>query len=230
MFDIRLITVFGKDTIMSIMIVESLIEQYVKEHIDEEDELLKQLARDAHVNLLHPRMMSGHLQGKILKMFCRIINPTRVLEIGTYTAYATLCMASGISQEARIHTIEVNDELEDFIRKYVEKSRFKDKISLHIGNAEEIIPTLNETFDLIFIDANKRHYLAYYHLVFPYVRQGGVILVDNTLWDGKVLTTPHHTDKQTIGIQEFNDFVATDKRVEKVILPIRDGLTILWKK
>lgn len=207
-----------------------LLEEYILRHIDEEDGLLKELYRDAHVNLLRPRMLSGHLQGKILKMFCRMMQPKYILELGTYTAYATMCLADGAAEDAEIHTIEVNDELEDFIRKYLHRTKLKEKIHLHIGDAEQIIPTLNCEFDMVFIDANKRDYIAYYNMVFPKVRQGGLIIADNTLWSGKVLETPHYTDKQTIGIQQFNDMIAKDKRVEKVILPIRDGLTMIWKK
>ncbi len=206
------------------------IEQYILSHIDEEGELLKNLNRDAHVNLLRPRMISGHLQGRLLKMFCRMIQPKYILEIGTYTAYATLCLAEGASDDAEIHTIEVNDELEDFILKHLHKSKLKDKIHLHIGDAIQIIPTIDCIFDLVFIDANKRHYCEYYDLIFDKVRPGGLIIADNTLWDGKVLEAPHPTDKQTIGIQAFNDMLARDNRVERVILPIRDGLTLIWKK
>lgn len=206
------------------------IEEYILQHIDEEGDLLKNLNRDAHVNLLRPRMLSGHLQGRLLKMFCRLVQPKRILEIGTYTGYATLCLAEGAPDDAEIHTLEVNDELEDFIMKHLHKSKLEDKIHLHIGDALEIIPTLNETFDLVFIDANKRHYCQYYDLIFDKVRPGGLIIADNTLWDGKVLETPHHTDKQTIGIQEFNSMIAKDNRIEKVILPMRDGLTLIWKK
>lgn len=206
------------------------MEQYILSHIDEEGELLRHLNRDAHVNLLRPRMISGHLQGRLLKMFCRMIQPKYILEIGTYTAYATLCLAEGASDDAEIHTIEVNDELEDFILKHLHKSKLKDKIHLHIGDAIQIIPTIDCIFDLVFIDANKRHYCEYYDLIFDKVRPGGLIIADNTLWDGKVLETPHPTDKQTIGIQAFNDMLAKDDRVEKVILPIRDGLTLIWKK
>lgn len=207
-----------------------LLEQYILSHIDQESDLLKELDRAAHVNLLRPRMLSGHLQGKILKMFCRMIRPRFVLEIGTYTGYATLCMAEGAPDDAEIHTIEVNDELEDFIMKHLHKSKLEDKIHLHIGDAMQIIPTLDCVFDLVFIDANKRHYCEYYEMIFDKVRPGGLILADNTLWDGKVLDIAHHTDKQTIGIQQFNDMLMNDQRVEKVILPIRDGLTMIWKK
>lgn len=211
------------------MIPETL-DDYILAHIDEEGDLLSALNRDAHVNLLRPRMLSGHLQGRILKMFCRMIRPKRILEIGTYSGYATLCMAEGIEEDALIHTIEINDELEDFIRNYVSQSPDKDKIKLHIGDAMEIIPSLNETFDMVFIDADKRLYWEYYQLVFPYVRQGGIILADNTLWDGKVLDEPVLSDKQTIGILNFNEKIKNDPGIEKVILPLRDGLTVMWKK
>ena len=206
------------------------IERYILAHIDGEGELLQQLNRDAHVNLLRPRMLSGHLQGRLLKMLCRLTRPRYILEIGTYTAYATLCLAEGAPDDAEIHTIEVNDELEDFIRKHLYKSKLKDKIYLHLGNAEDVIPTIDRTFDLVYIDANKRHYVEYYNLIFDSVRSGGLIVADNTLWDGKVLDVPKQSDKQTVGIQEFNDMVAADPRVEKVILPMRDGLTLIWKK
>lgn len=209
---------------------DEAIESYILSRIDEESELLKQLNRDAHVNLLKPRMLSGHLQGRMLKMFCRMMNPKYILEIGTYTAYATLCLAEGVDDDAEIHTIEVNDELEDFILKHLHKSKLKDKIHLHIGDAMEIIPQIDRTFDVVFIDANKRHYIEYYNLIFDKVRPGGLIIADNTLWDGHVLETPKASDKQTIGIQQFNDMIAKDDRVEKVILPIRDGLTLIWKK
>lgn len=209
---------------------DEAIESYILSHIDEESDLLRQLNRDAHVNLLKPRMLSGHLQGKMLQLFCRMIQPKYILEIGTYTAYATLCMAEGAIDDAEIHTIEVNDELEDFILKYLHQTKLKDKIHLHIGDAMEIIPQLDYTFDLVFIDANKRHYIEYYNLIFDKVRHGGLIIADNTLWDGHVLEVPKPSDKQTIGIQKFNDMLAKDERVEKVILPVRDGLTLIWKK
>lgn len=206
------------------------IEEYILSHSDEEGELLSALNRDANVNLLRPRMLSGHLQGRILKMFCRMLSPKRVLEIGTYTAYATLCMAEGIAPDGRIHTIEINDEMEDFIHKYLDRSPHKDKITVHFGDALEVIPRLGGEFDLVFIDADKRLYSDYYDLVFPLVRHGGLILADNTLWDGHVVEDPHPTDRQTVGIMAFNDKVKRDDRVEKVILPLRDGLTMIWKK
>lgn len=206
------------------------IDDYILSHSDEEGVLLSALNRDANVNLLRPRMLSGHLQGRILKMFCRMMRPRRVLEIGTYTGYATLCMAEGLEEGALIHTLEINDEMEDFIRKYLDRSLHKDKIQVHFGDALAIIPVLGETFDMVFIDADKRLYAEYFDLVFPLVRPGGLILADNTLWDGKVLEEPHTSDKQTIGILSFNDKIKEDTRIEKVILPLRDGLTMIWKK
>lgn len=206
------------------------IDDYILSHIDEEGKLLSALNRDANVNLLRPRMLSGHLQGRLLKMFCRMTRPRRVLEIGTYTAYATLCMAEALEEGALVHTIEVNDEMEDFIQKYLAQSPDRKKVYLHIGDAMEIIPQLEETFDLVYIDADKRRYSDYYDLVFPFVRQGGLILADNTLWDGKVVEPVAPADKQTQGILRFNDKIKADGRVEKVILPLRDGLTMIWKK
>ena len=206
------------------------IEEYILSHSDDEGELLAALNRDANVNLLRPRMLSGHLQGRILKMFCRMLAPKRVLEIGTYTAYATLCMAEGMAPDGRIHTIEINDEMEDFINKYLDRSPHKQKITVHFGDALEVIPKLGGEFDLVFIDADKRLYSEYYDLVFPMVRPGGLILADNTLWDGHVVEVPRSADKQTLGIMAFNDKIKRDDRVEKVILPLRDGLTMIWKK
>lgn len=206
------------------------IESYILSHSDEEGSLLAALNRDANVNLLRPRMLSGHLQGRILKMFCRMLKPKRVLEIGTYTGYATLCMAEALETDAEIHTLEINDEMEDFIRKYVSQSPDKDKIKLYFGDAMEIIPALDESFDLVFIDADKRLYSDYYDLIFDKLPAGALILADNTLWDGKVLEPLHPADKQTAGILAFNDKIKADQRVEKVILPLRDGLTMIWKK
>ena len=206
------------------------IESYILSHSDEEGSLLAALNRDANVNLLRPRMLSGHLQGRILKMFCRMLKPKRVLEIGTYTGYATLCMAEALEKDAEIHTLEINDEMEDFIRKYISQSPDKDKIKLYFGDAMEIIPALDESFDLVFIDADKRLYSDYYDLIFDKLPAGALILADNTLWDGKVLEPLHPADKQTAGILAFNDKMKADQRVEKVILPLRDGLTMIWKK
>ena len=190
------------------------IEEYILSHSDDEGELLAALNRDANVNLLRPRMLSGHLQGRILKMFCRMLAPKRVLEVGTYTAYATLCMAEGMAPDGRIHTIEINDEMEDFINKYLDRSPHKEKITVHFGDALEVIPKLGGEFDLVFIDADKRLYSEYYDLVFPIVRPGGLILADNTLRDGHVVEVPRSADKQTLCIMAFNDKIKRDDRVE----------------
>jgi predicted O-methyltransferase YrrM len=207
------------------------LEKYILSHIDEEGEQLTRLNRDAHVNLLRPRMLSGHLQGRMLKMFCRMLSPERILEIGTYTGYATLCMAEALPENGIIDTIEVNDELEDFISKQFDQSPDKAKIRLHIGDAIEIIQSLDESsYDLAFIDADKREYSIYYDLIFNKIRPGGLIIADNTLWDGKVVETVVSNDKQTIGILEFNNKIKADDRVEKVIIPVRDGLTLIYKK
>lgn len=206
------------------------LEQYILDHIDNEGQLLSQLNRDTHVNLLRPRMLSGHLQGRILKMICRMIAPVRILELGTFTGYSALCMAEALPDNGELHTIEIDDELETFIRKYFDRSPYRDRIHLHIGDAREVVPRLDGSFDMVFIDANKRLYCDYYDLVFNKVRPGGFILADNTLWDGKILQSPLPSDAQTIGIMRFNEKVATDTRVEKVILPLRDGLTLIYKK
>ncbi|MDR3220267.1 MAG: O-methyltransferase [Dysgonamonadaceae bacterium] len=206
------------------------LDDYLLNHIDAECEQLYCLYRTANIKLLRPRMLSGHLQGRILKMLVRMQQPQRILEIGTYTGYATLCLAEGLPENGEIHTIEKDDEMEDFIREQFEQSELRSKIHLHIADAAEVIPRLEGLFDMVFIDADKRYYCEYYDLVFERVRPGGIILADNTLWSGKVLETPHPNDKQTIGILNFNEKIKQDARIEKVILPLRDGLTIIYKK
>ena len=206
------------------------IDEYILTHIDEESDYLKALYRDTHVKLLRPRMASGHLQGRMLKMFVRMIRPKQVLEIGTYSGYSALCLAEGLEQGAMLHTFEINDEQEDFTRPWLENSPFADQIRFYIGDALQLVPGLGITFDLAFIDGDQRHYLDYYEMTLRHLQPGGYILADNTLWDGHVLETPRESDTQTRGIMHFNDFVAHDTRVEKVILPMRDGLTIIRKK
>ncbi|ADQ79421.1 O-methyltransferase family 3 [Paludibacter propionicigenes WB4] len=206
------------------------LDEYISNHSDAEPEYLAKINRATHVKLINPRMCSGHLQGRVLSMFCRMIQPNRILELGTFTGYSALCMAEALPEGGVLHTIECDDELEDFILQNFAGSEYADKIQLHIGDALTEIEKLNETFDLVFIDADKREYLDYYEAVLPKLRCGGYILADNTLWDGKVLKTVEPNDKQTIEIMRFNDFVATDPRVEKVILPLRDGLTLIRKK
>lgn len=207
------------------------LDEYILLHIDQESDYLKALYRATHVKLLRPRMASGHLQGRMLKMFVEMIRPRQVLEIGTYSGYSALCIAEGLREGAMLHTFEINDEQEDFTRPWLENSPFADKIKFYIGDALTIVPTMDITFDLAFIDGNKRFYVDYYEMVLGKMHPGGYIIADNTLWDGHVLEEePKHTDTQTIGIKAFNDLVATDGRVEKVILPLRDGLTIIRKK
>lgn len=208
------------------------IDEYIDDHIDVEPEPLRKLYRDTHVHLLHPRMLSGHMQGRFLKMVVQMIRPQQILELGTFTGYSALCMAEGLELTgATIHTVEIDDEMEDFIRKYIDASEYGNRIQLHIGDAREIIPAFDDSFfDLVFIDADKRHYWEYFEQVLPKVRKGGFILADNTLWDGKVLENPAGNDWQTKGILKFNDKLKEDNRVEKVILPIRDGLTCIRKK
>lgn len=207
------------------------IEDYILEHIDEEGSLLAALNRDAHVKLLYPRMIAGHLQGRILKMCCRMMRPKRILEIGTYTGYATICMAEGIDDDALVYTVEINDEMQPFTVSYIEKSPHKNKIRMFWGDIEDLFPAFDETFDMVYIDADKREYCKYYDLVFPQLQPGALILADNTLWSGKVVEASRSSsDKQTQGILAFNEKIKKDNRVEKVILPVRDGLTMIWKK
>jgi Predicted O-methyltransferase len=205
------------------------LERYILEHIDPEDDLLYELNRFTHLKIMHPRMLSGHLQGKILRMISLMIKPHLVLEIGTYTGYSAICLAQGMSKDGHLHTIEVNDELVDIPQQYFAKFGLTEKITLHVGDAKEIIPTLPYGFDLVFMDGEKSEYLDYYNMVFDKIIPGGFILADNILWSGKVLEKEASNDYFTKGIKRFNNFVKEDKRVEKVILPIRDGLMILRK-
>ena len=206
------------------------LEEYILAHISPEGEMLRRLNRETHLYHLRPRMCSGHLQGRLLKMFVRMIAPKAILELGTFTGYSALCLAEGIAPDGVVHTIEIADELEDFIRAHFDASEYGSRIVLHIGDAEQIIPTLDTRFDLVFIDANKRDYVAYYEMAMQVLNPGGFIIADNTLWDGKVVTCTEKIDAQTAGILAFNDHVAADDRVEVVIIPLRDGLTIIHKK
>ena len=207
------------------------IDEYILQHIDPEGDYLHALYRDTHLKLLYPRMASGHLQGRMLKMFVRMIKPGCILEIGTYSGYSALCMAEGLPEGGMIHTFEINDEQEEFTRPWFEGSPYADRIKLYIGDALQLVPQLGLTFDLAFVDGDKRRYVDYYEMILPRLADGGYIIADNTLWDGHVLEEhPHASDLQTLGIKAFNDLVARDERVEKVILPLRDGLTIIRKK
>lgn len=207
------------------------IDEYILAHIDPEDEYLHQLYRHTHLELLYPRMASGHLQGRILKMLTEMISPGNVLEIGTYSGYAALCIAEGLPARGHLYTFEINDEQEHFTRRWIENSPHREKIDFIIGDALELVPRLNLVFDMVFIDADKRRYVEYYEMALSCLRPGGYILADNTLWDGHVVDeTVKESDLQTRGIMQFNDRVAADNRVEKVILPLRDGLTLIRKR
>lgn len=211
--------------------MDKLLEEYILSHIDSEPELLKKMTREANVKLLRPRMISGNIQGRLLKMITSMLKPQHILEIGTYTGYSALCIAEGAPASAKVVTIEIDDEMESFIRKYFHASEYAHKIDLKIGDALELMHTFeNNFFDLIFIDANKRDYCLYYGIAFAKLRKGGVILADNTLWNGKVVDHRYENDDQTKGVVAFNNLIKEDTRIEKVILPIRDGLTIIRKK
>ena len=203
------------------------LDEYILQHIDAEGDYLHALWRDTQLRLSYGQMASGHLQGRRLKMLIEMIKPQKVLELGTFSGYATLCMAEGLPEKAEIHTFEVFDENEDFLRKWFEGSAYKDKIHLHIGDALQLVPQMEGGWDFAFIDADKREYVAYYEMLLPLINSGGFIVADNTLWYGHVLEEARESDAQTRGVQAFNDLVASDARVEKVILPLRDGLTII---
>lgn len=206
------------------------LEQYIRSHIAAEEPFLNQLERETNLTCIHPRMLSGHIQGKVLYMLCKMIQPHRVLELGTYTGYSAISMALALTENAHLHTIEVRDEQEEIIAKYIEKARLGNKISTHFGDAKDIVPSIDEMFDLVFIDADKREYTQYYQLVFDKVKQGGYIIADNILWDGKVVDLSEANDVQTRGIIEFNAMVQADERVENVIFPFRDGMMVVRKK
>ncbi len=204
------------------------IDKYCVAHTSPESNLLGKLNRETHAKVLQARMLSGHFQGRLLAMFSQMLQPTNILEIGTYTGYSALCMAEGLTEEGKLITIDVNEELESLVRSYFEQSVFHKRIDFRIGNALDIIPTLTETFDLVFIDADKLNYASYYDLVFDKVRKGGYIISDNVLWSGKVADNTKK-DKDTVSIRAFNQKLHLDNRVENILLPIRDGLMVVRK-
>ncbi len=206
------------------------LEDYLSRHHKPENELLADLNRQTHLKVLQPRMLSGPLQGRYLAFLSKILQPKQILEIGTYTGYSALCLAEGLAPQGRLHTIEINDELETFILSYFTRSAYADKLALHIGDALEIIESLQEDWDLIFIDADKPRYLDYYQKLVPKLKPGAVILADNVLWSGKVLKEPDPKDESTIALLEFNRFVQEDDRVENLLLPLRDGLMCIRVK
>ena len=205
------------------------IEAYCEAHTTEESELLYRLNRQTHLQTINPRMASGQLQGQFLSIISNMIHPRRILEIGTFTGYSALCLATGLTTDGILHTIEINEEYEDRIRAYFSKSPYNHKIILHIGDAKTIVPSLNEQWDLVFIDAEKTDYLDYYEMVFPQVRKNGFILIDNTLWNSKVVCEVQHNDKDTQAILAFNDRVQQDGRVRNLLLPFRDGIMMIEK-
>ena len=207
------------------------IEQYILDHSDQEDPVLAELNRETNLKILRPRMLSGHLQGKILEMISKMINPEKILELGTYTGYSAICLAKGLKETGELHTIEINDELEDFTRYWIEKAGLTNSIKLHIGDALEIIPKIEDSFDMVFIDAEKDQYCDYYDVVINKVNKGGFIIADNVLWSGKVIDPDIPTkDHFTRGILKFNKMVQEDPRVENMIFPAFDGLMIIRKR
>ena len=206
------------------------IETYTLTHSQEEPAVLKELNRETHANVLMPRMLSGHLQGRVLSMMSKMIRPNRILEIGTYTGYSAICLSEGLTNDGILHTIDVNEELEKMVRKYFKLAGVEHKINYHIGDAMKIIPGLDETFDVVFIDADKVNYSNYYDLVFDKVRKGGFIIADNVLWSGKILDEPNKMDADTKAIVAYSKKIHDDDRVEHVLFPIRDGLMIARKK
>ena len=212
-----------------VMSLTTPLDDYIAAHSSPEGDYLYRLFRATHVEILAPQMASGHIQGRLLKFIVKMIRPKRILEIGTFTGYSALCMAEGLDEGSKIMTFEVEDELEDFTRRWIEGSEHASKVEFIIGDALEIVPGMGERYDMVFMDGNKREYIKYYELAMEYLNDGGWILADNTLWDGHVIEQERQ-DAQTNGVRAFNDLVRNDERVEVVMLPLRDGLTIIRKK
>lgn len=206
------------------------LDDYVVRHSEDEPELLQQLNQETYQKIMQPRMLSGHFQGRVLSMISKLVNPKNILEIGTYTGYSALCLAEGMQSDGELHTIDIDEELYDFQRKYFDKSKFGNQIHQHLGNALEIIPSLDKTFDLVFIDADKENYSNYFNCVIDKLNSGGIILSDNVLWSGKVIEDLQPDDTATKALVEYNTLLKNDDRIETVMLPIRDGLTISRKK
>ena len=202
------------------------LEDYIEQHSEKEPVLLAALSKETYQKILLPRMLSGHFQGRVLSMLSKLIRPLNILEIGTYTGYSALCLCEGMQEKGQLHTIDIKEELIDFQRKHFDKSPWGNQIVQHLGEAVAIIPTLDIKFDLVFIDADKENYLNYFELILPKMNKGGIILSDNVLWSGKVLEPLHPNDLSTKVLMEYNQLLATDARIETVLLPIRDGLTV----
>ena len=210
--------------------MNSELEQYVLSHTEPEGDYLYRLWRATNIRTIHGRMVSGHLQGRLLKMFVQMIQPKNILEVGTFSGYSAICMAEGLGSDGTVWTFEINDEMEDFTRPWIENSPVADRIRFMIGDANIEAPKLGITFDMAFIDGDKRTYVETYETILPLLRPGGFLLADNTLWDGHVTDTAYDHDHQTQGIRHFNDHITADSRVEQIILPLRDGLTIIRKR
>lgn len=209
-------------------LIQEDMQQLLLSYCEPESALLQKIDRETHLKVLMPRMLSGHYQGRVLSMLSKLVSPRRILEIGTFTGYASLCLAEGLTEDGLIYTLDINEELEEMVRASFESSGLNPKIKYLIGDAAVTLPALNESFDLVFIDADKKNNGTYYDLVFDKLRPGGLIIVDNVLWSGKVLNS--NPDKDTKNITNFNDKIAADRRVEKLILPVRDGLFVIRKK
>ena len=210
--------------------MEKELDKYIREHSTPEDRVLEELYRQTHLYVINPNMVSGHIQGKFLEMLSYMIHPARVLEIGTYTGYSAICLARGLKSGGQLHTIEINDELNGMSTRYFALAGVADRVTLHTGRAQDVIPKLDRTFDLVFIDGDKREYCEYYDIVFDKVRTGGFIIADNVLWGGRIEGEEAMKDPQTRGLVLFNEKVRNDHRVEKIVLPLRDGLMIIRKK
>ncbi len=206
------------------------LEQYVEDHTSPESEVLEALNRETQAKVLMPRMLSGHLQGRVLSTFSKMIQPKRILEIGTYTGYSALCLAEGLQEGGKLHTIDINEELEDMVLRYIQKAGYSEKIQMHVGDATQIIPALNESWDIVFIDADKENYSNYFDLTIDHLRPGGYIIADNVLWSGKVLEKIDPKDEETQALKDFNEKVLADERVENVLFPVRDGLMVCRKR
>ena len=210
-------------------IVNNKIEDYIRKNSSKEPEILKNLNKETYLKILNPRMLSGHLQGRFLSIITKLIKPKKILEIGTYTGYSAICMAEGLIEKGIIHTIDINEELVSIQNKYFAKSKCNNSIIQHVGDARNIIKSINEKFDLVFLDADKENYIEYYELVIEKVKKGGLIIADNVLWTGKVVEPNKDDDELTQYLIDFNKMINEDDRVENIILPLRDGLNIILK-
>jgi caffeoyl-CoA O-methyltransferase len=210
--------------------IDQKLDDYVCAHTENEPEVLNELNRKTHLTILRSRMLSGHFQGRLLSMISHMIQPERILEIGTYTGYSAICLAEGLTENGKLTTIDINEELEDITREFIQKANLENKIEYSIGDAMQIVPQLDELFDLVFIDADKKNYCNYYHLVFDKVKPGGYILADNVLWSGKVVEDYEALDSETKIIMDYNKMVHEDPRVQEILLPVRDGLMLARKR